>query len=523
MPLVAKSISASLGKFALPIILIYCFLINIGLFQVYRGYAVDENSMIDSSYSIFLGNPVPLSTSWSHIFPSEGIIEFYYPPLYFYFLAAFIKLFGFATTVPVFLHLVFRFASLIVLFAFLRRKKLPPLIIIILGLWWASFVRIGFYISRPDDIAIFFVLLSLYSTEIAASNKSHFSLITGILLGLSFLVYPIGLIVGFLFCVLNLYLIGVRTIKAYLLLLFSSGITCGLWLLWIIPFWFHFTNFFIGFVVPDAKTKHYFAEIINHLIYLFRGNGPYFDIQTSVLPFALIILIISGILLINKIAPIQRILSFLLPFIISLLIISRNRLHVYSVTWLAIALCFTCAIAFSDYGKFINSATNKISIILTLLFVFTFLQSISLFGLQALNFLGNSIYKQKCVMEPLQEIRNVISPGDKVITHNSLVFYALRSENEIYFPAGFEGNTVPGGIYFHSSYDDSFRWLVTEEPLEKITTYGYKFSWNEETRLWFEGNFELVQQIGNKSACFSQNSLARFSSAQLPVYIYRKK
>ena len=109
-----------------------------------------------------------------------------------------------------------------------------------------------------------------------------------------------------------------------------------------------------------------------------------------------------------------------------------------------------------------------------------------------------------------------------MLTLDGLTFYAVRSENAVYIPAGFSGVT-PGGVDFKTPSDDTFRYLVTSKPLGDFTTYMLKFPWDAKTKTWFRELFELVAQVGDQFTCFKKYPFARLSSAALPVYIYRHK
>ena len=148
------------------------------------------------------------------------------------------------------------------------------------------------------------------------------------------------------------------------------------------------------------------------------------------------------------------------------------------------------------------------------------MQSMSLFAVQGLHIYANKLYEDKCLARPFETIRQFISPNGKVITINSLVFYSVRTHNEVYFPASLSGVTVPGGVPFQAKYDASFHWLITDRPLEKLETFGVKFSWNDQTFNWFRNHYTFVTEIGDPSVCRRKYPLTRFSYVNLPIYIY---
>ena len=130
-----------INRYSLFLILLFGLLINLDQLQIFRNYAIDEVTMADTSYSIFMNSPVPASKSWSHIFQTQKTIDFQYTPLYFYVAGFFMKLVGFSPLAIGTLHLFARLAALIALYFFLYRSGLTKIVALLIGLCWASFLN----------------------------------------------------------------------------------------------------------------------------------------------------------------------------------------------------------------------------------------------------------------------------------------------------------------------------------------------------------------------------------------------
>ncbi len=212
-------------------------------------------------------------------------------------------------------------------------------------------------------------------------------------------------------------------------------------------------------------------------------------------------------------------MAVLSAVVIGLLLISRNRTHVYAVGWLVVLLLIGLSFIVSEVRWDVSCASPRYYLAFLLSGVVV-LQSVSLLGLQLIHFTGNTIYQQNCAPSSvLEDIRVNIPVGEKVITSNGLALYSLRENNMVYWPAGLSGVTA-GGVPFVARYDDSFKWLITDQPLDGQTNFGAKFSWNANTHQYFSTHFVLLKKIGNQDQCFSKSPLARFSTISLPIYIY---
>ncbi len=504
---------------ALPLALVFCLLVNVNELQLYRSYALDEATIADTAASIAQGGALPTGVYWSHIFRAQTNINFHYPPLYFYVAGWVMKLVGITPLALGLLHVLLRLATVAALFLFLRYSGLNRWLALLAGVCWAAFAPAGFYISRGDDLAVLFVMLALLCTTFAGWRAE---VLAGVLLGLAFLSYPVALVAGGLLALLSLFHQRRLQWSTLLPLALAAALTGGLWLLWVIPYWAEFRSFFLGFVVPDAAAGNYARSVLDHLRALLLGNGPVIAFQTAMLPLLLADLALSATWVAKDRAALRRTALLHLPLLLALLLIARNRIHPYAVTWLALALLLTLASIYLEARFAIAWDTRPARFLATGLAVVVLLQAGSILGLQTLHAAGNLAYRRACLDDPLAQVRAAIPQGEKVITSESLAFYALRAQNPVYYPAGLSGKT-PGGVAFQAEYDGSFRWLVTARPLDEITSYGGKFGWDERTFVWFRERFTLSGSTGDRAACFQKAPLARFSTSALPLYWYTTK
>ena len=156
--------------------------------------------------------------------------------------------------------------------------------------------------------------------------------------------------------------------------------------------------FFMGFAVADAGAKDYFASIANHIVTLLKGNAPY--LQTSVFPFLLLDLFLSGQLLLKSRASIFRVAMIHFPFLSAVLQISRDRAHIYDVSWLAVVLLFTSMVLAVGYSFQIEWSSRWFRPIVSILLGLMMVQPASLFGFQVLKMAGNVDYEQNCLSSP---------------------------------------------------------------------------------------------------------------------------
>jgi hypothetical protein len=509
------------GKFSLPIALLFTIVLNLTLLQIYRYMPTDEPLIVDTAFSVYFGSVIPKLDAWSHIFSEAATINFTYPPLYFYSLGFWMKIFGFSPLATGLFHLLVRIVSIIVFYKLLAKIRVAKWIIIIVCVWWASYSPVVFFISRPDDLAVLFMLLAVSLCVDLPARSSKPLIVSGTLLGIAFLIYPVALIIGTLLCILALMRQNHLKFLQAAYLFSSAGLVSSLWLIWIIPYWKEFRSYFLSFVVVDAGTQDYFIEIFRHLSSLITGVGSDFRFLTSSLPLILFLLFIPFFVK-KQLKQRKFQIAVFSSIVIGLLLISRNRIHTYAVGWLVILMLIGLSFLISEVHLDISSPSLSYCLFLVLPSL-VILQSFSLLGLQFLHFTANITYQQNCTYNDLlQEIRASIPVREKVITSNGLALYSLREYNVIYWPAGVNGITT-GGVPYNARYDDSFKWLITNQLLDEHTDLGAKFSWNADSQRYFLSKFVLVKTIGNLTLCYSKAPLARFSTVSLPIYIYHSE
>ena len=93
---VESFLNTTASKFAFPIVLLFTIIFNLTLLQTYRSIPADEVNNAESAFSVYSGSVVPKFDMWSHIFPEAAVINFNYPPLYFYALGFWMKIVGFS-------------------------------------------------------------------------------------------------------------------------------------------------------------------------------------------------------------------------------------------------------------------------------------------------------------------------------------------------------------------------------------------------------------------------------------------
>jgi len=502
-------------KYAIWILIVFTILINLINLQNFRLYQADELIIADTAFSIFEGSPLPKSTIWSHIFPEIGKINFTYPPLYFYFLGYFYKVFGFLPSSTGLFHLFIRLLSIIFLYKFLSRISQLILLNFIISLWWISYTPYVFYIGRPDDLAFLFIVISFYFL-VNHKKSIRNQALSGIFLGLGFLTYPTSLIIGIPISFLYLYNANEFLIKNIVIIVLFAGITSLSWLFWIIPFFNEFIQYFLGFVVPDAGTNNF-----SNTIYLYLNKllfpGEYLSFIKTFIP-VLILLFASTLLLMKKIQASKLVVN-IFSIIFVLLLISKNRVHVYAVGWLAFFILMTFIFILGKSSLYIltKSKTNFLIILNGLVLI----QSLLIFGLYSVNYFGNIIFQKYCYPgNILLDLQMEFPKNSNVLTTNGLAFYSLREKNGIFWPSGIQGKTV-GGVPYKSDYDKGYDFLLINEPISQIENLGGKFSWDETTREYFLFNYSYLKTIGNEN-CIITMPLSRFSTAPLPIFIYEK-
>ncbi|MDP3998932.1 MAG: glycosyltransferase family 39 protein [bacterium] len=197
MPKISKTHLFSLGIFLLA--LLPLFLVTTPLFLKDPPVWPDEAIYTDMAKNLLAtGN---LATDiFGETIPGLSVRAFWYPPLYFYLLAFWIKIFGPSIEAVRMLSLIFAFASVMSLFWVVKvlfRSNLLALvgaILLTLDPWFIQAAKV----ARMDMFSFLLLMLSIL-TFFLAQKKGKFYFLPGIFCGLGILTHPLGFIAPTLF------------------------------------------------------------------------------------------------------------------------------------------------------------------------------------------------------------------------------------------------------------------------------------------------------------------------------------
>lgn len=525
-----------LSRAVVVIAVLYVLVIQVPLFSPYRYVPADEIQLVDAAYALASGaTRVPASLSWSHIIPELSYSFPAYTPLYLYLLAGMLKLFGLTVTTIGALHVVLRLLATLVFFLLSYTVTRSKWASAALSAVWATFVYGP--TGRYEDLALVFLLLSAYIL-LRDEHYSRRSLVaSGAFLGLGFLTYASSGVSGALIIVSALIarhglrpLISTTWLRNALWLFGTAGAVAATWLFWIIPYWPEFRVHFLEFALPDAAAPNYWDSISSLFRYVTGG------IYTSPIP--LHYTLIPIILLLSFVVyagarwdqrPEGTWAALFVPIVIALLS-ARLRIHkTYNLVWLMSSFLVLLPLFLKPLLDHHFALRRRHLFLPSLLVLVIVLQLAGTGLLQSLQVLGDIARVAACGPAPHRAVIASIPPGNKVLTNSGYVFYEIREQNPIYWPAGLQGQT-PGGIPYKSSYDSSFRWLVlTNDFLEQehdVDTVllergnpGVKFSWDGDSYDYFRRTYSLIA-ASTLNHCNANSGLRRFSRMTDAVYLY---
>lgn len=489
-------------------------LIHVPLALPNRHIPYDEIVCVDSAIGALKKPYVPRAQFWSHVLPEIGKINFLYSPLSYYALALFLRLVGLRPLAAGLLYMLLRLTSTWVIWAAGYEMGIPGWINGLLTLVW-TILCVG-PVGRPDDLALLFILVSYY---FAVSNEPSLMTLAlaGVLVGLSLLTYP-GMAI--LLPVIGVSVLIWRSLTAALETVVIMGMLGGLisllWLIWIIPFWHEFKTIFLDFALPDARAVSRRRSLSDTLKWLVQG------VYGSPIPFHYSVLPVSLLCLVALVQEMEN--GFLHPLIVLMtflgfgLYLSSLRIHKnYNLLPLIVTIVWFSQVMLA------NNASNWRGDSIVYLVFGTLLgyQILASVCMSLLKLLGTYTWYKKYGLDIRRTLLEQIPPGEKVITDIGQVFYALRSRNPIFAPAGLHGNT-PGQVTFTTQYDDSFRWLVLAEPLTRDDINpGGKFSWNGNTFAYFRQKYLLKSEL-NLANGRANSGIARFAGQRPKLWLYHR-
>lgn len=524
-----------LQKTAFALMVLYVIAIQLPLLSPYRVVPVDEMQLVDAAYGVSSGrSPVPAGWFWSHVIPETSRYFEAFRPLYLYLLALTIRLFGISVVAVGTLHACLRIMSVALFFLLSKHVTRDVVASAAFSSVWATFA-LG-PVGRFEDLAVALLLTSL-CLMLSSSEINRTWSLAGAFAGLTFLTYPgylslLPLAVGLAKLPLRpIFADGIRSkiLRRLLTFVVVAGCTALLWLFWIVPYWHEFNVHFLEFAVPDALAPSYSASLAALVKYVVAG------FLTSPIPFHYSLLPVLGLL--SALAYVdarqngfsfRTFLAIALPLVIGVLT-ARVRIHkTYNLIWLIAAILVLLPIlwgaVFTQERRFSHARPVTRVVIGVLLLAIGF-QLVATLLLSGLGIVGDIAAVEACGSDPHAGFINQIPPGDKVITSSAAVFYGVRHQNPVYWPAGLQGET-PGGVPFSTHYDDSFRWLALAQPLDEIDLEhrnpGAKFRWDAETLSYFRNHYRLTATSDLKNECDVTGRLTRFSSMPRTLYLYRR-
>ncbi len=526
--------SLLLGKRLIGLLLVaYIVALQIPLLSPFRVADADEMLLVDASYGMASGDsPVPAGPIWSHVLPETGRYFAAYPPLYLYAQSTALSVLGFSPIAVGLLHVVFRLIGATLVWLICRKLQ-SGFVALVFAAIWATFA-VG-PVGRYEDLALVFVLTATLLVVDGRWIDTKAWLI-GLPIGLTLLTYsaplavvvPFGIIALFWFQDHSLDKVTLKILAIkYAIIGVTAALIASTWLLWIVPYWAEFKAHFLEFAAPDALTRSYISSLGDFL------NYSLFGFRTSPIPlhYSLLPLIITFIVLlffdVRRNRPsLPALICFLMPAVV-MFMTANVRIHkTYNMIWFIASLLLLIPVLWHRVFVMRREGENAPARP-PVVFVYGFglvlgLQMLATAGMIGLALVGNSAAVSACGTNPHQGLINLIPQGDRVISNNGLVFYSVREQNPVYWPAGLDGIT-PGGISFTSTYDDSFRWLVTSQPLsDESVDLGGKFAWNEATQAYYRMHYQLVAATVLSESCGLLHGLSRYSEMLNAIYLYQR-
>jgi len=526
----------SLNAILLAVTAVYVVAIQIPLLSPYRHIPVDEMMLVDAAYGVSSGaSIVPAGPLWSHIIPETGVFFAAYTPLYLHLQALALRLVGLRSLAIGLLHLLLRLTGAGVFYQICRMVTHSRTVSYLFVAAWAT-MAVG-PTGRCEDLAVLFLLGCVYLLVEPKPLRYRFELV-GLFVGLTFLSYPAPLGVLLPLCLVAFYhsqdnWSSRETLPAlarkYLQIALVAGGVSSIWLCWIIPYWREFKVHFLEFAVPDALAPSYANSLASLAKYVIGGflTSP-FPFHYSLLP----VLVLLGCLISVDIKRNGVSFRTILPVALALVVAAltaRVRIHkTYNLIWfIATVLVLLPPVwtrVFPVPARFAGAKRTTRLTILVLAGVIGLQLAGHLF-LASLDIVGEVAGVAACGPEPHAEIISAIPPGDKVLTNVPQVFYHIRDQNPVYWPAGLQGET-PGKVAFSADYDDSFRWLILPYRLDQVDILqrnpGGKFRWDRKTLTYFQKSYSFMMGSDLDKRCGINEGLSRFSNMTRALYLYQR-
>ncbi|MEW6577699.1 MAG: hypothetical protein AB1435_00730 [Chloroflexota bacterium] len=510
--------------FIMALCTLYVISIQLPLLSPYREIGSDEQIIGDAIYSLASGRRlIPAGYIYAHIIPRSEEYYAAYPPLYLYFTAGWVSVFGFSAVTIGAMHAVLRLSTALLLFYCCRRIGLPAWTSSLLAALWATALNLeSYHLIRYEDLALLFLVAGCFVLLGRGSSLSRY-IISGIYLGCVLLTYSTYLAPLICFLLLldeHVHLHAdkgwFRFVRVCGALFISAGVVAALWLLWIIPNLEAFKSYFIDFGLPDARTPSFLASFqqFGELV-VFGTYATPFPMHYSSLPLIALVAVLA--LKDSQSGRHWSIMVVIAYVALSWLLLAQIRIHSYNFAWFLAGLIIMGIVLLGRTGvRVIKRHDWAIVVVCVVWFGY---QAAGRVALATVNVVADVIGVEAKGVAPHADLLSLVPPGDKVIARQGVVFYALRPTNPIYWPAGLYGVT-PGQYQFATTYDDTYQWLVLTSDLHSpdfTENPGAKFAWNDATLGYFRANYRLVAS----SHIAKDWPLARFSSVTSSLYLYK--
>lgn len=383
----------------------------------------DEALNADTALNIL--NHHPAGTELLNItLPGAKEFGFGYPPLFFYLLAIWFRIFGFSIFTQRILTVIISAVFLLILYLLLRllcKSKTLPFLAVALLLSDISFFKASI-ISRPEIVVLLFGTLSIYillkSEELKSKKKIIFYAISGLSIGVGFLFHYLEVIfmVSLSTFLLIKYKFKLLKQSTFLIFLMSFLLPIILWLIII--------GNNLNYLINDLSLRYkYGANEIIWVRTVFAGND--FSIKIVYIIYLLILLGVINSFFTTKTMAI-KLLAILLTF-------SWIFTYLWHTEYAFICVILASYIAFVSliYENYKNPTKKKIY-----LAIFLILISLNVYNLgrQILNVSGEKYSYSRFVKSILSNV-----PDKKSVYLSSIpdAYFAFRPnrENTLYeFP-----------------------------------------------------------------------------------------
>lgn len=492
------------------VVVLYSVLVHLHMLLPTRRVPHDEVLCVDSALGIFRTPHVPAAQYWSHIIPEIGRINFYYTPVYFYALAAVLKLFKATPMTIGMFHVVLRLTSTAIIAAGGYHTGLPYWAVAFSAALWITFCFGP--IGRPDDLALVFFTASYYVLLVCGVSAITV-VVAGLLFGAALMTYP-----GVLILLLSLGVVVtvdqgfVAACSTMVGVGAASGIMGLFWLIWIIPFWQEFKVVFLKFAVPDARALNRVQSMGDIVKWFVVGK------RILPLPFSSSLLPLVALWVLALFWSGDRQTSSLMLVGMGVIVVYHSNLRIHRkynlLPIISTLIIWTQTLLAQHTDRFEQIAVPLIAFALIFAYQFVVAVGYSLFHLFASTMLCRTHGTRfHC------SLLSHIPAGDKVLTDIGPLYYQLHVRNPLFHPAGLKGRTV-GQVPYQTTYDATFHWLLLPHDLsEHRETSGDKFRWDETTFAYFQQNYELVG-VSDMSR-ISRTKLTRFVPHIQTVFLYR--